>query len=147
MDSLFTIWLPSSRRPFINVSISSSHENKKKVFSSAVMAHYVNYCTSFSCNFPVTDKQISAAAAAEMLRYLHSSSQRFIPQILKGKRGLELGRFFNVKIINGGSDLGGSRGRAGAAELRNEAAPQEQSRREESQHLVRMLLCFHFPAP
>lgn len=110
------------------------------------MAHYVNYCTSFSCNFPVTDKQISAAAA-EMLRYLHSSSQRFIPKILKGKRGLELGRFFNVKIINGGSDLGGVGGRAGAAELRNKAAPQELSRREESQHLVRMLLCFHFPAP
>lgn len=89
---------------------------KNRTFSSAVMAHYVNYCTSFSCNFPVTDKQISAAAA-EMLRYLHSSSQRFIPKILKGKRGLELGRFFNVKIINGGSDLvrsgwAGGRGRA-----------------------------------
>lgn len=29
-----------------------------------MMVHYTNYCTSFSCNFPVEDKQITAALVA-----------------------------------------------------------------------------------
>lgn len=77
------------------------------------MAHYVNYCTSFSCNFPVTTNKLVLLL---MLRYLRSSSKQLIPKNLKGKRGPEPATFFNVKIINGGSDLGGAGGRGRAQE-------------------------------
>lgn len=59
-----------SHRPFITTFVSSSLE--KNPFSSAMMAHYVNYFTSFACNFPVVDKQIAAAAN---LRYPSSGAK------------------------------------------------------------------------
>lgn len=37
-------------------------KQQKRAFSPAMTPHYVNYFTSFSCNFPDVDKQIAAAA-------------------------------------------------------------------------------------